>query len=90
MTHTTSTMVSLKVKRKQWLKVLAGEDRHSIIKQLSQLAWNAASFQVVNEARRVAPSDPEGGVQLNGLMHQLLDRGFFSNQVVGIRRLNDT
>ena len=82
-------MVSLKVKRKQWLKVLAGEDRHSIIKQLSQLAWNAASFQVVNEARRVAPSDPEGGVQLNGLMHRLLDRGFFNDQIVGIRRLND-
>ena len=90
MTQTTSTLVSLKVKREQWLNVLAGKDQHSIIKQLSQLAWDAASFQVVNEARRLARSDPEGGVQLNGLMHQLLDRGFFSNQVVGIRRLNDT
>ncbi|MEE9128430.1 MAG: hypothetical protein V3T84_00285 [Phycisphaerales bacterium] len=70
--------------------MLAGKDQHSIIKQLSQLAWNAASYQVVNEARRLAPSDPEGGVQLNGLMHRLLDRGFFIDQIVGIRRLNDT
>lgn len=90
MTQTTSTPVSLKIKRAQWLNVLAGEDEHSIIKQLSQLAWDAASFQVVNEARRLAPSDPEGGVQLNGLLHRLLDRGFFTDQVLGIRRLNDT
>ncbi len=90
MTQTTATPASLRVKREQWLNVLAGKDQHSIIKQLSQLAWNAASYQVVNEARRLAPSDPEGGVQLNGLMHRLLDRGFFTDQVVGIRRLNDT
>jgi len=90
MTQTTSNLVSLKVKREQWLKVLAGEDQHSINKQLTQLAWDAASFQVVNEARRLARSDPKGGVQLNGLLHRLLDRGFFIEQVVGIRRLNDT
>ena len=54
------------------------------------MAWDAAAFQVVNKARGLAPSEPEGGVQLNGLMHRLLDRGFFISQMVAVRRLMDT
>lgn len=81
---------SLVEKRKQWLEALTGDDKNAIVNQLTQMAWDAASFRVINEARRLAPADPDGGVQLNGLMHRLLDRGFFIAQMVAIRRLNDT
>lgn len=77
-------------KREQWLEILSGKDRHSIIRQLTQMTWDAAAFRVVNEARRLAPPAPDGGVQVNGLVHSLLDRGFFISQMVAIRRLMDT
>lgn len=77
-------------KRKQWLEALNGDDRHAIVRQLIQMSWDSASFRAVNEARRLAPADPDGGVQLNGLMHSLIDRGFFTMQVVAVRRLMDS
>ncbi len=77
-------------KRKKWLDVLSGEDRHSIVHQLIQLTWDAASFQIINEARLLAPADPEGGLQLNGLLHGLINRGFSSCALMSVRRLMDT
>lgn len=82
-------MPTLAEKRKQWLEVLSGEDRHSIISQITRMTWDAAAFRVVNEARRLAPRDPDGGVQLNGLMHSLLDRAFFASHMAAVRRLTD-
>jgi hypothetical protein len=85
---------TLHEKRQQWLDVLSGTDPHAIIRQLAQMTWDAAAYRVINEARRLASpvdsSDPSRGVQLNGLMHELLDRGFFVNQITAIRRLSDT
>jgi len=80
----------LSEKRKQWLEVLSGEDRHSISRQLTDMIWDAASFRMVNEARRLAPPDSKGGVQLNWMMHSLMDRGFFASQILAIRRLTDS
>ncbi|MBL8797584.1 MAG: helix-turn-helix domain-containing protein [Planctomycetia bacterium] len=79
----------LSQKRKQWLKALTGEDRHSIRNQIAIMTWAVAAYRVVNEARRLAPAAPEGGVQLNGLMHNLLDRGFLSSHALAVRRLVD-
>ena len=81
--------LSLKDKRKQWLKVLDGEDRSAIKNQVVQMAWDAAAFRVINEARRLAPCTPDGDVKLNGLVHGLLNRGFFISQMVSIRRQVD-
>jgi hypothetical protein len=53
------------------------------------MTWDAAAFRVVNEARRLAPRDPDGGRQLNGLMHSLLDRAFFASHMAAVRRLTD-
>jgi len=80
---------TLAEKRKEWLEVLSGEDRHSIISQITRMTWDDAAFRVVNEARRLAPRDPDGGRQLNGLMHSLLDRAFFASHLAAIRRLTD-
>jgi len=82
-------MPTLAEKRKKWLEALSGEDRHSIIHQLTQMTWDAAAFRVVNEARRLAPRDPDGGVKLNGLMHSLLTRAFFVSHMAAVRRLRD-
>ncbi len=90
MTANSHTNSELAIKRQQWLEVLGGQDQHSIGRQLAQIAWDAASFAVINEARRFAAPDPRGGVQLNGLVHELLDQGFFTSQLLAIRRLSDS
>jgi len=82
-------MPTLAEKRKEWLEVLSGEDRHSIISQITRMTWDATAFGMVNEAVRLAPRDPDGGRQLNGLMHSLLDRAFFTSHMAAVRRLTD-
>lgn len=80
-----------KNKRKEWLEVIRGDDPHSITNQLIEMTWDAASYRVINEARRLAPVTPEGkGVQLSGLVHTLVDRTFFTSQMSAVRRLVDT
>ena len=78
-----------KNKRKLWVDCLSGDDRHSVQRQISKMLWYAAAFRVVNEARRLAPPAKEGGVELNGTVHCLLDHGFFTSQMIAVRRLND-
>jgi hypothetical protein len=83
------TPPTLAEKRNLWLDALSGNDQHSVTRQLIQMAWDYASFRVINEARKLAPAAPDGGVQLNGLMHTLIDRNFFISQAIAIRRLLD-
>ena len=80
---------TLAAKRKLWFEVLSGKDKHSVVHQITAMTWNAAAYQVVNKARRLAPADPEGGVQLNGMLHRLIDHGFFNTHMAAIRRLMD-
>ncbi len=82
-------LAEYKAKRSAWIEWLAGKDRHSITNQIKQMVWDAAVFRAINEARRLAPADDEEGVQLNGVMHELINRGFFVSQVAAIRRLMD-
>src|SRR5579864_3290937 len=53
------------------------------------MTWDVATYRVINEARRLAPTAPEGGVQLNGLVHSFLDRSFLCSQALVVRRLGD-
>lgn len=53
------------------------------------MIWDAASFRVINEARRLAALDEEGKPKLPGLLHGLLNRTFFAAQAASIRRLTD-
>jgi len=76
-------------KREQWIEALLGDDPNSIFNRIERMTWNAASFQVINEARRHAPRDQDDEVRLNGLMHSLLNRCFFETHMMGIRRLTD-
>ena len=76
-------------KRKEWTECLNGKDCNSIWQQIIRMTWNAAAFRIVNEARRLAPPDADGGVQLNGMVNQLLDQCFSQSHMVAIRRLTD-
>jgi hypothetical protein len=60
------------------------------MQQIFWMVWNVGAFRVINEARRITPRDNQGGVQLNALVHQLIDHSFFESQMLAIRRLTDT
>lgn len=72
-----------------WKESLYGEDFNSILNQIHRMTWDSAVFRVINEARRLAPPAPEGGVQLNGMLHQFINRCFFETQLIALRRLCD-
>lgn len=78
-----------KVKRESWIDWYSGEDRHSIIYQIHTMTWDAAVYRVINEARKYAKVTDKGCVELNGMIHILIDKCFFENQGSAIRRLVD-
>lgn len=75
--------------RARWLEQLNGDDLHSIWKQLPTLFWNDTVFRVVNEARKIAQSNPHPDVGFNGPISRLLDVGFVTVQIAAIRRLTE-
>jgi hypothetical protein len=85
-----NSLNQFKARRDLWIDCLTGNDRHSIKYQIHRMLLNAATFRVINEARRIAPPAKEGGVQLNGMMHRLITDGFFAVQLFSIRCLTDT
>jgi hypothetical protein len=74
-------------KHEEWCKAIGGTDRNAIIPQLYRLSWDAAVYRVINEARGLVPRDPDGGRQINPMLHHLLDDCFFRVQAMSIRRL---
>jgi len=76
-------------RRGLWIECLSGEDRNSIMRQIHGMIWDAATFHVVNEARRLARPKKGGRVQLGGLVHGLIDKGFLASQTLALRRLAD-
>ncbi len=78
-----------KAKRDSWVQYFSGKDRNSILNQIYQMVWNAAVFKVINEARRIAPVDAKGQMEINGMLHRFIDRCFFDSQFLAIRRLTD-
>ena len=79
-----------KAKHEAWKKCLFGEDRNSVFNQIFRMVWNAAVFKIINEARRIAPADAKGQIEINGMLHHFLDRCFFDSQFLAVRRLTDT
>jgi hypothetical protein len=84
------TLEAFKSRRDLWMGCFGGSDRHSIINQICGMVWKTAAFRVVIECRRIAPPARGGGVELNGMVHDLIDRGFFEGQLLAVRRLTDT
>lgn len=46
-------------------------------------------YRRILKARSIAPKDIKGRIKLNGAMHYLIDKCFFNNQLMTIRRLTD-
>jgi len=79
----------LREKFEEWQEWLLGEDVHSIRNQIHTMIWASATFQSINEARRYAPTNDKGQIELNENVHQFIDRCFFETQATAIRRLLD-
>ncbi len=83
------SLEQFKEKRKQWIFCFSGDERHSIIRQIYNMVWNAAVFKVINEARRIATKNGQKQAELNGMLHRFIDRCFFDSQLLAVRRLCD-
>ncbi len=69
----------------EWKRVYE-EDDNCISHALSQMAWDLAAFSCVVEMVRAAPQ-VDGEKRLNGMVMDLLGRGFWSNTMQAVRRL---
>lgn len=69
----------------EWKRVYE-EDDNCISNALSQMAWDLAAFSCVVEMVRAAP-EVDGEKRLNGMVLDLLGRGFWSNTMQAVRRL---
>jgi hypothetical protein len=79
-----------RTRRKLWLDCLTGSDSNSVKNQVQRIIWNAATFRVINEARRIASTDKDGRPKLSGLEHEMINNGFFAYQAIAVRRLGDS
>ena len=79
----------LKSRRAEWLRWFSGEDRHSIMRQIHHMIWDAAVFRVINQSRDFAEKDERGEPELNGTIHHMINRCFLVSQTTAIRRLLD-
>jgi len=82
-------MCELKQKLDEWTDWLAGDDVHSVRKQINSLIWDTAFFRCINEARNHSPTDDKGEPLLNGEVHRLINCGFWVIQSINIRKLID-
>ncbi len=78
---------AFRLKRRQWMEWLRGEDPHTISTQIHSMLWDYALFCTVNELRRIAATEHGSGVGFNGPVIRLFDAGFATTQAAAIRRL---
>lgn len=77
-------MCKLNEKCKEWKKWYT-EDDNSVCAQIRDMLWDAAVFNVINEARKYATT--QGKPELNELVHGLINRSFLKTQSLSIRKL---
>jgi hypothetical protein len=80
-----TALAAFREKRRTWLVWLETDEHHAIWQVLSTMVWRDVAFRTVAE---VANSDPESGLH-NPLLTEALLSGYFSTQVLAIRRLMD-
>ncbi|MFC1783586.1 hypothetical protein ACFL02_08375 [Planctomycetota bacterium] len=79
-----------KEKRQTWIACFSSQDRNSIIQQIYSMIWDAAVFNVINEAWKYAREAEEGEPEINWMAHRLIIECFLRSQAVAIRRFIDT
>lgn len=75
--------------RDDYLRRLASDDENSIQRQIIRILWNDAAFRVINKSRSLAKKDDKGNIELNGMVHRLIDTCFSQSQAISMRRLLD-
>jgi hypothetical protein len=70
--------------RRKCLEYIRGEAETSVMNQVHSLAWYAAVFGTLNEARRI-----ESDRAINGALWELTTAGYASLMTLGIRKLVD-
>jgi hypothetical protein len=78
-------LAAFRDKRRTWLIWLETDEHHAIWQVLSTMVWRDVVFRTIAE---VANADPESGLH-NPLLTEALLSGYFSTQVLAIRRLMD-
>lgn len=77
-------------KRAIWLKAFGTPplpDVNSILHQIYTMMWDTTAFKLIASARMLSAKTRTEEVEISLVMHNLLDRCFFSNQMMTIRRL---
>jgi len=75
--------------RTRWLNLMNTEPQHAVWFQIYGMLWNYVAFRVANESRRLAHASGEPRAAQNGLIGELLDRGFIATQALAVRRLQE-
>jgi len=72
------------------LKDWFDSDKNScVLKQVQMLIFETLIFKCVLKARAIAPKDEKDKIKLNGYLHWFIDKYYFQNQAIAIRRLVD-
>lgn len=66
------------------------DDNNCILKQVQYMLYDTLIYKTILQARLMASKDEVGVRKVNGAMHWLLDKCFFTNQLMIIRRLTDS
>lgn len=80
---------NFQVEYNKWLKRFDPEDKNCILKQVQNMLFETLIYRCVLKARSIASKDSKGRIKLNGTVHYLIDKCFFNNQLMTIRRLTD-
>ena len=80
---------NFQVEYNKWLRLFDSEDKNSIVTQVINMLFETLIYKVILKARSIAPKDSKGRIKLNGAVHYLIDKCFFNNQLLTIRRLTD-
>jgi hypothetical protein len=75
-----------RAKRTEWLRLLDGDEVHSVSQQVSAMLWNDVAFRCFNEARRYA-QEGEPTASLSGTLAEFLDTGYVATQTLAISKL---
>ena len=76
-------------KRKLWRDCMSGNDISSVYNQISDMMWDASIWHVINHSRQYAGKRADGRLSINGPAHNLINRCFFDQQMLSLRRLVD-
>jgi hypothetical protein len=80
---------TLAAKRAEWQAWLYSDDVNSIGYQVWQIHEDLCAWMTINEARKFSPRSEKGEVRGFGLLHNLLNRSFYTSLMLAVNRQYD-